>query len=190
MIWLIAGVMLWSIVHWFPSLMPTQRTALITKWGKAYEGLFSLIIIIALLLIVLGWRSMTPEQLYNPPTWGRHLNMLLMLFALILLGAGHMKSRITQYIRHPMLTAVTIWAVGHLLANGDSRSVILFGGFLIWSVVSQILINRREGAWVKPTNRQPLSRELMLLVASLVLYAILLFLHPYFAGVPVIAMAH
>jgi hypothetical protein len=52
--------------------------------------------------------------------------------------------------RHPQLMAVKIWAVAHLLVNGDLASIILFGGMLAWAVGSVILINKAEPDWTPP----------------------------------------
>ena len=111
-----------------------------------------------------------------------------MFFAIMLLGAGSSKgiSRIKQYVRHPMLMGVVVWAVGHLLANGDIRSLILFGGMLIWAVVSMITINRREGAWVKPSEIAGVKREGILLVITVVVYLVLFMTHRFFAGMPLV----
>ena len=54
-------------------------------------------------------------------------------------------------MRHPQLTAVKIWAVAHLLVNGDLASLVLFGGLLAWAVVEVIVINRSE-VWVRPAR--------------------------------------
>ncbi len=110
-----------------------------------------------------------------------------MLAAFILLGASQAKgSRFKQWVRHPQLTAVALWAVAHLLSNGESRSVILFGGLLIWAELSIYFINKRDGEWVKPSQINSWPREAITLVISLVIYAIVaLFLHRYIAGIPI-----
>ena len=43
-----------------------------------------------------------------------------------------------------MVLSVKIWALAHLLANGETSSVILFAGFLAWGVVLRIALKRRE----------------------------------------------
>lgn len=186
MFWLILGVLIWSGVHLFPALMPAKRKEIYAKYGSKYEGVYSAILFVSLAIIVLGWRAAEPTQIYNSPVWGRHVTMLFVLIAIILFASAHMPSRIRQFVRHPMLTGMAFWAVGHLLANGDSRSVVLFGGMLIWSVVNQMAINRRDGAWVNKPAVGPISKEVILVVASVVVYGVLMFLHPYFTGVPVI----
>jgi uncharacterized membrane protein len=187
MFWLILGVLLWSLVHLFPSVMADKRNELMNKHGNKYQGGFALLILFSLILIVVGWRGSVPEALYTPPAIGRHVNMLFMLIAVILFGASHGNSRIKQYVRHPMLVGVHLWALGHLLANGEIRSVVLFGGMLIWSLVSIILINKRDGEWQKPAASTGMAGEIKLIGISVVVYIVLVFLHPYFAGMPVIA---
>lgn len=183
MIWLVAGILLWMIVHLSPALMPGFRRALIDKLGEGpYKGLFALDIVIAIVLIVIGWRSTAPEIVYLPPAWGHSASLVLMVVSVYLLGAANMKTAIKRFIRHPQLTGVVVWSIAHLLSNGDVRSVILFGGLGIWALVEIPLISRREGAWVKP-EAPPLTVELRGVVIAAIVYVVLVFLHPYFAGV-------
>ena len=113
--------------------------------------------------------------------------MALMFVAILLIGAAQGASRIRQWIRHPMLTGVLVWAAGHLLANGDNRSLVLFGGLGLWALISIITISRNEGPWVKPAKIATLGRELLSLAIVAILYVILVFIHPWIAGVPVVA---
>ena len=185
---LIIGVLLWSFVHLYPSVFPERRSLLIEKLGGKYKGIFAICIVFSIVLIVLGWRSTVPSPVYDIPSWGRHLNMTTMFIAILLLGAGSSKgiSRIKQYIRHPMLTGVAIWGIGHLLANGDIRSVILFGGLTLWAIASMITISRNEGSWVKPTEIAGIKREGILLVITVVVYLVLFSTHRWFAGMPLV----
>lgn len=188
MLWLlILGVLMWSIVHLFPAIMPAKRAELISRFGNGkYQGLFALKILIALVLIVIGWRNTLPEPVYDPPAFGRHITMLLMLFSIILFGASNAKSWLKKNIRHPMLSGMAVWGIAHLLANGDIRSVVLFGGMLLWALLSIYFINRRDGAWVKPAITVTRVDDLKLLGISVVVYLLLVFLHPYFAGMSLI----
>jgi uncharacterized membrane protein len=185
---LIIGVLLWSCVHLYPSVFAARRDAIVERLGKPYKGIYALCIVFSIVLIVLGWKHTVPEQVYTNPTWGRHLNMLTMFFAIMLLGAGSSKgiSRIKQYIRHPMLMGVVVWSIGHLLANGDIRSVILFGGMLTWAIISMVTINLRDGAWVKPSEIAGVKREVILLVITIVVYLVLFMTHRLFTGIPLI----
>lgn len=187
MVWLILGVLLWSIIHLYPSIAENHRHQLSASMANKYQGIYALIIVSSIVLMVIGWKQTVPTQIYNPPVWGRHLTMLLILVAIILFGAANVKTRLRLWVRHPMLTGMLVWSIGHLLANGDIRSLILFGGLGIWAIVSQVTISRRDGAWVKPNDSKGLKTDIILIGVSLVLYAILLFGHPYFTGMSVIS---
>jgi uncharacterized membrane protein len=169
---LIAGVLLWVIVHLSPSLAPGVRQRLIDKLGeKPYRGVFALMIVASLFMIVFGWRS-TPEQyLYVLP-----------VVSVFLLGAAHSKSVVKRYIRHPMLMGVVVWSVSHLLTNGTTRALILFGALGIWALVEMPLLNARDRDWVRP-DPTPLSGEMKGLFISAIVMAVLIWLHPYFSGV-------
>lgn len=181
---LVLGVLIWSLVHLFPSVMPAKRAALNESMGNAYQGVFALAIVVSIVLMVIGWRNTIPEYIYHPPAWTRHLAMLLMLVSFILFGAANAPTRIRSAIRHPMLRGVYVWSIAHLLVNGDSRSIVLFGGMLIWSILSIRFINRRDGEWEKPEAPTGWGAEIKLLIISIVIYLVLVYLHPYFTGIP------
>lgn len=185
MVWLILGVVLWSVVHLYPSVAVSHRNQLSEKFGNSYQATFALLIVSSIVLMVIGWKNTIPTAVYNPPSWGRHATMLLILIAIILFGAANTKTKIREWVRHPMLTGIIVWSIGHLLANGDIRSVILFGGLGVWAIISQITINKREGARVIPTDSKGVKSLVILFVVSVVLYAILMFLHPYFTGISI-----
>ena len=89
---------------------------------------------------------------------------------------------VKRVLRHPQLTGLIVWAIGHLLANGDILSVVLFGGLGVWAVAEIVLINRREGAWVKP-EPVPISAEIRPVLIGLVVFVALFAAHPYLFGV-------
>ena len=93
-----------------------------------------------------------------------------------------MKTGIARVIRHPQLTGVMFWGVGHLLANGEGRSIVLFGGLTAWAFIEIILINRRDGAWSKP-DPVPVKGDVILAAAGLVVYAVLAVSHLWLFGV-------
>lgn len=183
MLKLTAGVLIWSVAHFFKSFAPGLRARLIGAIGdKSYRIGMALYILVGLVLIVLGWRAAAPEPIYTPPVWGVHVNNLLMLLAVALLGAKGGRTILAARIRHPMLSGVAVWAVAHLLANGDQRSVVLFGGMLLWAVISQVAINRRDGAWTPPPPA-PLKGTIKHAVITLVVFAVLAGGHRFVIGV-------
>lgn len=182
---LVAGLLIWCMVHLTPSLAAPLKQSLVTRLGdKGYKLLFTVLILTALALIIFGWRSTTPSHLYQLPGYTRHISMLLVLVAFILFGASNYPTRIKQFIRHPQLTGVIVWAFAHLLLNGDSRSVLLFGSLGAWAVLEIIFINKREGEWVKQAP-PGWTREIRGLVISLVVFGVVVMLHPYMTGVSI-----
>lgn len=183
MVMLLAGVLLWAIVHMLPGPGRQLRQKLIASAGEnPYKGMFSITLVAALLLIVFGWRTTMPEAIYLPPSWGRIAAITLMPIAIFLFGASHAKTRVKRVIRHPQLTSVVVWSIAHLLANGDNRSILLFGGMGLWAILEIAVINRRNRDWVKP-DVPPLAVEIRGIVITAVVFVALVFLHPLFAGV-------
>lgn len=182
---LIAGLLLFAAVHFIPSKAQGLKAAMVAKLGGGgYQGIFSLLLITALALIVYGWRHTLPQHVYALPLAVRPVTSVLMLIAFILFVASKPPTRIKRFIRHPQLTSVVLWAVAHLLSNGDSRSLVLFGGLGLWAILEMVFINQREGTWVKP-EAPALSAEIILLVIGIVVFAAVIWAHPWLAGVPV-----
>jgi hypothetical protein len=109
----------------------------------------------------------------------------LMAVSVFLFGAAQRPSMVKQFIRHPQLTGLAVWSIAHLLANGDQKSLVLFGGLGVWSVLEMVFINRRDGAWVKPES-PGIGRDFRGAFIALIIFAVLVYLHPYFSGVPLI----
>ncbi len=182
---LIAGVLLWSAAHLLPSVAAGTRAQLQQTFGrKPYQGLFALTIFASIALMVFGWRSTEYFTVYAVAPWSYWIAELGVPIGFWLLaGVGSpLPSNVKRFIRHPQLLGFTIWAGCHLLANGDGRSVILFGGLGAWSVASMFSISRRQGPWKKPAP-VPLSRELLPLAVGLGATVALFFLHPHITGV-------
>jgi len=184
---LLAGVLLWSAVHLMKSITPGIRSSIIQKTGTfPHQGLVALLIVISVILMVIGWRSADYIAVYDPPEWGRHFNMLTMLFAIWLLVAANVQSRIKRIIRHPMLTGMLVLSGGHLLANGDSRSLILFAGLGAWSLISIFSISAREGPRQELAISISWIMELVFVLITIFLYAVLFVTHQWFTGVPLV----
>ncbi|MBR2656376.1 NnrU family protein [Yoonia sp.] len=171
---LILGLILWSGVHFWKRLAPDSRE----RMGDKGKLVVTIGAVLGIVLMVIGYRA-AEGAVY----WGRSpamtgINNLLMLFAVYLYAASGAKTRITRKIRHPQLTAVKIWAVAHLLVNGDVPSFVLFGGLLAWAVVEVILINRANRAWTPPPVA-PMKKEITAIVATVVVFAIIAAVHAW-----------
>lgn len=180
---LLAGVGLWSAGHFLPAAGTGLRQKLIGKLGEGpYKGLFALTIVGSVVLMVLGWRDTAPVSVYSPPSWGRHAANGLMFVALGLLAASTLPTNLKRWIRHPQLLGFATWAGAHLLANGDRRSLVLFGVLGVWALLMIAFINRRDGPRQTP-ERVPLTADLKPWLAAVLVFALLYWLHPIVIGV-------
>lgn len=145
---LVLGIVLFLGIHTVPMAQGLRRSVqgLVTPAG--YQVLFAIVSALGLVLIVMGYGQMQGQgrlnpEIYTPPIWLRHITLLLMWPAMVLLVAAYVPSRIRTKAKHPMLAGIKLWAFAHLLANGDLASLILFGSFLAWAVVDRISVKRR-----------------------------------------------
>ena len=176
---LILGLILWIAAHFFKRMLPDLRASM----GYKGKGLVALVIVASLALMIIGFRGAEIIPVWEPPSWTRHLNNLLMLIAVALMGLGSSKGRLRGLTRHPMLLGVKVWAVAHLLVNGDLASIVLFGTLLAWAVAQMILINRAEPDWTRP-EPGALSGDIKLGVITLVLFGVIAGVHSWL-GYPV-----
>lgn len=190
---LILGIILFLGAHSLP-IARGARSGLIARVGdKSYRGLFSALSAIGFVLIVYGFHTYRAEgwvQVWTPPVWTRHLTITLMWFAFVALASMNPRpdappSRIRGWLRHPMLVAIKIWALAHLLANGDLGGMILFGSFLAWAVVDRIAVKRR-GNLGAPRATAFTRPDTVAVIAGTIAYVAMMFLHPWLIGVAVI----
>jgi uncharacterized membrane protein len=182
---LLAGIALFAGVHLIPSLAPALRSRLMQRLGEGgYKGIFSLLLVAAFALIISGWRSTIPAFLYQPAAGLHGLALAILILAFALMVVSSRNSRLRRIVRHPQLTGVTLWGLAHLLLNGDSRSVLLFGGMAVWAIIEIIAINRREGVWIK-SPAPGWGAEVLTAVITVFVVAVVIFAHPWLAGVPV-----
>lgn len=180
MIWLILGVALWSWSHLLKRVAPGFRAGL--GEGRA-KGLVTAASLVAIGLMIYGYKHAEPVQLWDPPAFMRHINNLLMVFAVLLVNLGASRGVMRTWLRHPMLTSVKVWALAHLLVNGDLASIILFGGLLAWAVVDVIRINRMEPAWVRPAPG-PVVNDVIYVALSALLFGVIVYIHGWLGYPP------
>lgn len=188
---MILGLVLFLGIH----TLTTQRewrAVLIDRLGGegAYKAVYGLVSLVGLGLIVWGfatYRAAEFREIWHPPTFLKHLNMALMLPAVILVVAAYIRGRIYATLKHPMLSGVKLWAFGHLLANGDVGGIILFGSFLGWAVFDRISLKRRKDAGGPPIPVGGVTNDLIAVAVGVVAYLALAFVfHPAVIGIPVI----
>jgi uncharacterized membrane protein len=182
MILLALGVVLFAVLHLIPAL-PPAKAALVGRVGeKAYGPLYGSASVLALALIVAGWRWSPFIPVYEPASWGRYANYGMTLVAFLCLGIFLFRGKLRQTLRFPMGLAVLFWGTGHLLANGDLAGLILFGGFLAYALL-HIAIGVAQGVRPSPDVRG--GHDLLSLLAGVALYGVMTQLHPVLIGVPI-----
>jgi len=182
---LIGGLLLFTVAHLFPAAFAGPRKQLVDKLGfNPYRGLFSLVIVASLLSIVFGWKAAPQTNVYTAALHGSPIVPALVFVAFVLFVASQSKTNIRRFVRHPQMAAVLFWSAAHLLANGETRSLILFGGLGIWAIAEILLCNRRDGAWEKPAPTST-STDVITVVIATVAFALILYFHQALFGVPV-----
>ena len=178
---LIAGLAIFFVIHAVPAL--NIKNSLITKFGEGpYKGVFSLIAIAGMVMIVYGKGGSEFITIWTPPAWSRHATMLIMLLAVPMLVISLIPNNFRKKIRHPMLIAVSLWSIGHLLTNGDLASILLFGSFLIFAV-SKMYSQSKRSPFIAPGNVS-MALNVVTLIAGIVLYGVFVYFHRYIAGIP------
>lgn len=189
---LVLGLIVFLGTHAF-TMARGMRAGVIAKIGEGpYKGLYSLASLAGLVLIVIGFGQYRQEgyiPVWDPPVWTRHLSLLLVWVSFICLAAAYLPGRIKLRLKHPMLAGVKIWALAHLIANGDLGSILLFGSFLAWAVVARISVKYRDEAVQHGAQSLPegwRNDVLAFVIGTLAYFAFAFWLHPLLIGVPAV----
>jgi uncharacterized membrane protein len=206
---------------------PPLRGKLTGQLGEPlFAGLYSLLMVLFLIWLIAAYRVAPPLVLWDLGSWTNVVPVVVMPVALVLavlgvagrsptlIGGDAMFKKQTPEVRgaatitrHPFLAGVTLWALAHLVANGDAASVLLFGGMAVLAVGGMVAIDHKRAAklgeaWVTyaaNTSRVPFGAALAGRVkvdwagigwarplAGVVLYVVLLAAHDWLFGVPVV----
>ncbi|NWG25467.1 MAG: NnrU family protein [Pseudorhodoplanes sp.] len=186
---LVLGLVVFLGCHVFTTLRG-ERAALVARLGEStYKILYSIVSVVGIALIAWGFAEYRANEWVNvwyPPVWTRHLAALLVWPAMIMLVAAYARGNIYRKLKHPMLAGVKLWALAHLLANGDLGSIVLFGSILAWAVYDRISLKRRTDPGAPPIPVGGMHQDIIAVVGGSVLYVLLATVfHRYVIGVPV-----
>ena len=150
MSYLVLGLVLFLGVHSVRIVADGWRTQMRARLGEgAWKGLYSVASVVGLVLVVWGYglARQQPVVLWNPPVGMRHAASLLTLIAFVLLAAAYVPRNVFKAkLHHPMVLSVKVWALAHLISNGNLADVVLFGAFLLWAVLSFRAARQRDRA--------------------------------------------
>lgn len=182
---LYSGLALFIAIHILPTL-GGLRGRLVARVGEnGWKMSHRLITVVAIVLMVLGWKRAPFELVYLPPAWASYAPFVLMLPALYLLIGRRIGTNLKRFTAHPMLWAIVLWAGSHLLANGDLRAVVLFGGFAGYALFAMWWQSARGKAKVA-TERWPWSSEFRAGAVTLAVYAVLVAVHGWISGIALV----
>jgi uncharacterized membrane protein len=186
---MIAGLALFIGAHVLTTLRDARAAAIARLGEGGYKIVYSLVSLAGIALAAWGfslYRATGWINVWHPPVVLRHIALALMLPAVILVVASYIRGRIYTTLKHPMLAGVKLWALLHLIANGDLGSIILFGAILAWAVYDRISLKRRADPGAPPIPVGGLRNDVIAVVVGVIVYAALTYVfHPLVIGVPV-----
>jgi uncharacterized membrane protein len=184
MLVLVAGLVLFIGVH-FLGVVPKLQTALRTQLGATrYKLAYTVLSLVGFGLIIYGNIIAHPSpSVWTPPEWSRTLAIFAVPVSFILVIASFAPGHIRHVVGHPMLAGVTVWAGAHLLANGELSSLVLFGAFFGWSLITFVSASLRD---VPPPDIKGWGGDLSAIVVGILLAMIVLRFHMMLFGVAIL----
>jgi uncharacterized membrane protein len=188
---LIIGLLVFLGPHVFVTRRKA-RAALIARVGEwPYRALFALVSIAGIVLIGWGFADYRAHGLipvWTPPGWTRHVTVALVWPAIILVTAAYIPGDIKRTLKHPLLAGVKLWAVAHLISNGDLGGIILFAAILAWAVFDRISLKSRADPGGPPIPAGGWGNDVTAVIVGTLVYLALGFVfHPLVIGVPAFA---
>ena len=147
---LLLGLLLFLVMHSARIFAEQGRHALQARIGAtAFKGLYAVVSLLGFYLVLKGYGEarLDPVAVWMPPKGMRHLAVLLMLPAMVLLVAAYIpRNALKNRLKHPMVLSVKVWALAHLSSNGNVADLVLFGSFLVWAVLCFRAARQRDRA--------------------------------------------
>jgi uncharacterized membrane protein len=161
MVSMILAAAFWVALHFL--VARPLRPALAARLGEqGFRGVFSVLSAVGLAWLIFAFRAAPYVALWPPLPGMRYVALVLVFLAFILFpfsisavnptlaGADMLlKDRLpvqgmTRITRHPGLCAFALWAIAHLLVNGDVAGVLLFGAILVTALNGMVSIDRKR----------------------------------------------
>jgi uncharacterized membrane protein len=136
------------------------RAKLVGALGEwPYRGVYSVVAFATLVWMIWAYAGAPREALLWPPL--RLVPILVMPFAFILIACGYRRNPtvvgaerlladpepargMIRITRHPVMWGIMLWAAAHVLARGDVKSLIFFGGFFVLALVGTVAMDSRK----------------------------------------------
>lgn len=173
-----------GLVHVVPSL-PGVKSRLLAMFGKTYGAAYGIVSTLLLVGIIWSFRVADATPLYDPPDWGRFANFGLSLLGFICFGIFLFRGSWRNVLRYPMAIGVVLWATGHLLANGDDRTTLLFAGLAGFAVLHAVF-KASAGPFVPSDERA--GHNLLSVLGGIAIYGVMTQLHYAVTGMPLVQL--
>lgn len=199
------AILLFFLTHSIP-VRPANKARIVARvGGRGFTLGYSALSLAALSFVIVAANRAPIIQVWPWAPWQNHVTLLAMAVASIIAAlaiarpnplsfGGRDNHRfapqapgIIGWMRHPLLMALLIWALGHLVPNGNLAHVILFGIFAAFSALGVRIIDRRQKRILGMENWQRLSATtrhirpslngLLRLAIGLAVYVLLVLLH-------------
>ncbi len=141
---LAVGLAMFFVVHLISGIYELHRPVTAIMGQAGYRTTHALFALGGLVLIGMGYSDAPFVPLYEPPSWGASITLLVMPLAIVLLIGGGLSKDLKRVTRHPMLWGVTLFSALHLLSNGDQASMMIFGPFFVYGLLGMWLTDRKK----------------------------------------------
>lgn len=182
---LVLALVVFGVVHLIPAI-PRAKAWATQQLGKSYGPVYGVLSLLLLIATIMAFRNATTSELYAVPSFGRYANFILSLIAFILIGVFMFRGSWRNSLKYPMGLAVVVWAVGHMLANGDSRSLVFFGGFTVIAVLQMFFASRLVERQVSEVRG---GHNLLSVLFGIAAYGVMAQIHGAVIGMPVVSIA-
>ena len=179
----ITALIIFCTVHAIPLNQKLRIFATNTLGEKLYLGLFVLIILGSIVMIAWGWSDFPNVYFYEPSILMKQIHLAIMLPVVYLWVAAEVPNNLKRFVKHPMLTGMKLWALGHLIANGDLRSMLLFISILVFSVIAVVVVNKRGE--LKENKSTPITYDVGVIAVSIIGYSAMVYYHDNLFGMHV-----
>ncbi len=161
---LILAAALFVGAHFAFSSVPIRQALHARLGARAFLGLYSLIALATFVWMLWAYAGAPQLALWAPAPWTRWVPTVVMPFALILLIGGYTSRSplivgmqkaydaieiapgLLKVTRHPIMWAIALWALSHVVVNGDAASLILFGALTLLALGGAAHSERRHRA--------------------------------------------
>jgi uncharacterized membrane protein len=181
---LVLVLLAFGLVHLIPAL-PGLKQTLVSRLGKAYGPFYGIATLVLLVATIWALRQAPAETLYTPPHWGYYANFVFSLVGFVFIGIYLFRGSWRNTIKYAMAYGIGFWALGHLFANGEARTLVFFIGLAAFGFL-HVWLKARQSAYVPSEVRQ--GHNMLSIMAGVVLYGIAAQLHYVIAGVHVVTL--